>query len=239
MFYFKELYFRFLFITYAILHIYFYCYIHKNNIISIIIAPFFIFNEAFNTTFIQTDPAELFIVIINIVLMFTIFFFIPYILWVMLDFLKTGFYSYEYITIKQYLILNLLLVYIFNILALLYFFPLIWSFFNSFNSISFDVITVNQLLKIDTYIYFLYTFLKITNMFFIFLVLIYILIFLKGIIFLVKYKKLLTLLNILVATLLSPPEVYIQIVIFIVLQMTLEFFYLLFFYKLKINKEAY
>ena len=239
MFYLRELYFRFLFFIYAILHIYFYCYIHKNNIVNIVIAPFFIFNGVFNNTFIQTDPVELFIVIINIILIFTLFFFIPYMIWALLDFLKTGFYNQEYITIKRYLIINIFIIYIFNSLALFCFFPLIWNFFNSFNNIPFDIINFDPLLKIDTYIYFIYAFLKITNIFFIFLLFLYIIIFLKGTIFLLKFKKLFSFLNITLATFLSPPEVYIQILIFILLQTVLEIFHLLFLYKLKINKEAY
>lgn len=45
--------------------------------------------------------------------------------------------------------------------------------------------------------------------------------------------------NILVATFLSPPDVFIQIFIFLFLQVILEIFHFFFLYELKTNKEAY
>jgi sec-independent protein translocase protein TatC len=239
MFYFKELYFRFIFIIYAIICIYTYCYIFKNNIINIIIAPFILLNVPFNNTFIQTDPSELFFVILNIILIITCFFIIPYILWTILDFFKTAFYINEYKIIKRYIVFFSLIVYSFNVLALFLLFPLVWNFFSSFNDISFEYINFNKLIKVNTYMYFLCNFFKITNMFFVFLIIIYILVFIKGIRFLLKFKKFFMVINILVATFLSPPDVFIQIFIFLFLQVILEIFHFFFLYELKTNKEAY
>ena len=132
-----------------------------------------------------------------------------------------------------------LIIYSFNVLALFLLFPLIWNFFSSFNDISFDYINFNKLIKVNTYMYFLCNFFKITNMFFVFLIIIYILVFIKGIRFLLKFKKFFIVINILVATFLSPPDVFIQIFIFLFLQVILEIFHFFFLYELKTNKEAY
>jgi sec-independent protein translocase protein TatC len=111
-----------------------------------------------------------------------------------------------------------------NILVNSLLFPKIWLFFENFNfsNNNAGLLSFSPELKIEEYLNFLIDFTFVVNSFLI-LFLILLSILLKfGVSNLLKWKKLFILLNIVFATLLSPPDVYSQLTILIFLTLILE-----------------
>jgi len=167
-----------------------------------------------NNFFIFTHPLEIFNVSINLVLFFSFIFTVPYTIWLIFDFFKTAFYLNEIKNIKNKL--NILFTYfiIINIFNFIYFLPFLWKFINNFNNIIFKSIFISMELRIENYFEFLTKYFILSNILFLILLLLYTFIFFNNLILIIKNKNILTTINIFIATLFSPPEVFFQILLF-------------------------
>lgn len=219
MFYFKEVFFRIFFIFFSFFLLIF-LFFNYFELLFWLLNLYFIFsNFQKNKYFIFTHPLEIFNVSINLILFFSFFFIIPFIIWSIFDFFKTALYKKEYVYFK--IQLNYVFKYFvfINIISLLFILPTFWLFLNSLNDNILNNILINMELRIEYYLNFLLYYFIISNIFFIILLLIYL--FFSNLIFVIKNKNLLILINIFIATIFSPPEVYFQLIIFLFL----SFFY--------------
>jgi sec-independent protein translocase protein TatC len=192
-------------------------------------------------TFIYTNPTELLKVQLYAVLVFSIFLLIPFLSWNFLEFFKSSLFKSEYKKITKILISFLLFFYCSNFIVNFTLFPKIWCFFENFNfsDNSFGFLSFSSELKIEEYLSFFIDFTSIVNSFlFLFLTLLF-LILKFGVSNLLKWKKLFILLNIVFATLLSPPDVYSQLTILIFLTLILEINIIIFLLITKINKNFF
>jgi len=121
-------------------------------------------------------------------------------------------------------------------------------FFESFNKLvnQDNVLSIFLELKLYDYFLFLTDFMYLVNICLFFLLVLFILFLACGLKYLIHWKKLFIFINIVFATLLSPPDVYSQLMILVVLTFIFEFtiffytFYNKIFKYLKIfSKEAY
>ena len=239
MFYFKELYFRVTIssICFIILILSFYFY--KNTLLCYVSLPLFYLNLIkFSGYFIYTHPLELAQVLILLVVFFSLVFFIPYFIWSFFDFLKSSLFYYEYLFFKKFLILFIIIFFI-NIFCFKTFFPIIWLFFESFNTKFFFNIYVKMEIRVGEYIIFLMQYFILINILIFLIFLLYTFLYFKTASFLLKTKKFLLFLNILIATFLSPPDVFSQLFLFCFLYIILEFINFSIIYNTKINKVAY
>ena len=79
------------------------------------------------------NPLELFSVSYIIILVFSFIFSIPYIFWLILDFLKSGIFKFEYNRLKNIIHLFFFSVCFFNLINFLFFFNFVWYFLDNFN----------------------------------------------------------------------------------------------------------
>ena len=191
--------------------------------------------------FIFTHPAELLKVQIFASLFFSVFYSLPYISWTFLEFFKSSFYKNEYKSIKKIVLSVLMFFFIANITINLVLFPNIWTFFENFNTTKTTGGALNFFfeLRIEEYTRFLSDFTYLTNFFFIIFVLIAFIIINFGVSSLLNWKRLFILLNIVFATLLSPPDVYSQLIILAFLSLILELCIIISLYFIKIYKYYY
>ena len=191
--------------------------------------------------FIFTHPAELLKVQLFASLFFSVFYSLPYISWTFLEFFKSSFYKNEYKSIKKIVLSVLMFFFIANITINLVLFPNIWTFFENFNTTKTTGGALNFFfeLRIEEYTRFLSDFTYLTNYLFIIFVLIAFIIINFGVSSLLNWKRLFILLNIVFATLLSPPDVYSQLIILAFLSLILELCIIISLYFIKIYKYYY
>jgi len=94
-------------------------------------------------------------------------------------------------------------------------------------------------LRIQEYFNFVVDFLYLTNIFIFLFIFLYFLIYYFGLSNIIYWKRLFIFINIMCATLLSPPDVYSQIIILVILSFIFESLIIinLYFLTLKINYE--
>lgn len=232
MFYIKEFYFKTFFLTISCIFVFIILYFNKFNLIWLITSPllYYLKKTTFSGIFIYTHPIELFNVILNLILYFTLIFLFPYIIWLLLDFFKPGLHIYEYLIIKNQIKRILIVTIILNILGFSYFLPSIWIFFESFNINKIEDIKILMEIKIQDYFYFMFDYILTLN-FINSIICLYLYFILYSTVLILRNKKILITFNIICATIISPPEFIFQIILFLILQILSEsliFFYLFF-----------
>jgi len=246
MFYFKEFFLRLFYLFFSFFLTFAICFIYKDTILFLF--SFFLISEANKLNigfdhFIYTHPLELVTIFILLCIILSFFTALPFLFWQLLDFLKTGLYIKELFIIKCLIIFFLFFIYFLNFISLIILFPKIWFFFESFNTMALkNSLLSNSIffeLKLQDYFSFLFDFFFNINLI-IFLVL-FLLFFVHyiGLIFLIRWKKLFIFLNIVFATLLSPPDVYSQLIIFVFLNIFLELFLVFYIIYLKLKKHLF
>ena len=245
MFYFKELFLRFKYVCLSFFLTFFCLFIYKDFLLVLMSFPL-LQNYTENDPevfgkFIFTHPAELLKVQLFVSLIFSFLYLVPYISWTFLEFFKSSFYSNEYKRVKSLLLGILTFFLISNITINLILFPNIWNFFANFNMTENNNQTLNLFfeLRIAEYIKFLTDFTYLSNFFLILITFIVLIIKNFGISTLLNWKRLFILLNIVFATLLSPPDVYSQLILLFFLSLILELCIIIFIYFMKINKYYY
>ena len=237
MFYLSELLLRLKYVIISLILTFISCISYKNLLIPIISLSVISNSDRFGN-FIYTNPTELLKVQFYLIVIFSLFILLPYLLWNILEFAKSSLFKYEYKKVKILSIFLIIFFYFSNILVNSLLFPKIWLFFENFNfsNNNAGLLSFSPELKIEEYLNFLIDFTFVVNSFLI-LFLILLSILLKfGVSKLLKWKKLIILLNIVFATLLSPPDVYSQLTILIFLSIVLETNILIFLLFTKITK---
>jgi len=236
MFYFKELIYRSIFFIFSFFLVIILLFNYSDLLFWLINIFFSFINFKRNNFFIFTHPLEVLNVSINLVLFFSLLIIIPYLVWLTFDFLNTAFFLDETKKIKTQL--NILFIYFItiNIFNLFYFLPFLWKFLNNFNSIIIKSIFISMELRIENYLDFLIKYFILSNILFLIFLLIYFFVFFNKLILIMKNKNVLTIINIVIATIFSPPEVFFQLLIFSFLFIFYEInIFLLILFK-KINK---
>ena len=239
MFYIKELYFRIIFIIFVISTLFFTFYNYKYIILLIFLIPNQMFGNCLIRDFIYTNPTELLLALIDLSIFFTVLFSIPYMIWMLLDFTKTGLYNNEYKKIKIYFNKIIIIIILLNVILFFLLLPTVLKFFQSFNSFQTENINITLELKICEFVNFVYSIFYIINIGLILILILIGIITINGITFYIKYKKIFLTINIITATILSPPDISSQIILFMILNFFLESFQLIISYKIKTNKVTY
>ena len=244
MLYLKELYLRFYFLIFSFFTVLVVFWIYKKNLLTLL--TFSLLNnlvaDGGKNVFehlIYTNPAEIFSIYLSLVLYFSLLLTFPYCIWHFLDFLRSSFYNGEYFNIKSIVIKIFLFLFLANLLGVLICFPYIWSFFNVFNHQNElnCLLSFSLELRVQEYFNFFFTFLYLIN-----LASFVVLAFLLILSFLdlqqkLYWKKLFTFFNVVFATLLSPPDVFSQLIFLFVFVFLFEFVTLFSIIKLKLDKE--
>jgi len=238
MFYLNEFFLRFKYIYFSFI-LTFICFFHyKDSLVALVSFSLLNTSELFGN-FIFTHPTELLKVQFYIITFFSSTFCIPYVLWNILEFVKSSLFYYEYKVFRKTVVNFFLFLYFSNFLINFILFPKIWCFFENFNlsGNSTELLYFSFELRIEEYLKFLIDFTFVVNAFFLIFFFLLFLILKFGVANLLKWKKLFILLNIVFATLLSPPDVYSQLIILTFLSFILEVSILFFLYLTKISKH--
>ena len=239
MFYIREIYFRLLYLLYLIIFLFFIYYKYKEITFKILLIPSQVLNITIAEHFIYTQPTELLYTILNLNFFFITVILVPYVFWLILDFLKTGLLKYEYNTINKFLKFFIFSTFFINFVLFSLTVPSIFSFFKSFNTLNIYDIDVKFELKIVEFINFIYNIFYIINICILFLFLLYTIIILKGLFYLIKNKKVFILINIFLAIICSTPEISSLIIIFLILNILLETIQFILSFFSKFNKVTY
>jgi hypothetical protein len=227
MFYLLEIFTRVKYSIFSFFFTFLLFYIFKDVLLVLVVYTLFSLQEdlfiSFNVDhFIYTHPTELFSMYITLIFICSLFFFLPYMFWHIFDFLKQSLYLKEKNVLSKFLISFILILFFFNFIFFFFIFPQIWLIFNSFNnSVYLDLLFE---LKINEYLYFFFYFLFVFNFFFFTLFLFLLVLLFLGLVNVIRWKKLFIFCNIVFATLLSPPDVYSQILFLSILTIFFELF---------------
>ncbi len=219
MFYIFELALRSFFLLLSFSLTSFICYIYRKDLFFILLLPSFQTNHPI-THLIFTNPVEVFKISIFIVILFTFLFWLPYFLWNCLDFLYPALYTKEVKKMKKYIIFGFIIFLIGNLSTYYLCLPTLWDFFSSFEERT-QLIDIILELKAESYFDFIFDTLLLSNfllfsniLFFWLLIKISNLPLIQAII---SFKKFLYVCFLLIGTLLTPPDIYSQIIVFSIL----------------------
>jgi Sec-independent protein secretion pathway component TatC len=242
MFYIKELVFRFQYYILSLFVVFSIAYCYRKVLFFLLTLPLievsgnsFKNSESAFNSLIYTHPAELFKIHFFLMLLVSLIFGLFQLFWHFADFVKTSLSVREYNKLLNSLLFLFFVVFSSNLFFYFVLFPKFWFFFQNFNFSS-DTETLNFFLelKVQEYFKFVLDFLYTINIFILILYALTFLILFFGLEKFIYWKKLFIFVNIVFATLLSPPDVYSQLVILIILSVFLELlvFVNIYYYKL-------
>jgi sec-independent protein translocase protein TatC len=234
MFYLTELFFRFQYFIVSFFLTVLIAYLFKDILFILLTFPLINNSNTLNS-FIYTHPAELLTIHLLLMVLIAFIFQIPYFFWHFVDFIKTSLIKKEYKNLIKVLLLCVFSLILFNFFFFFLIFPKFWFFFYNFNFSFNNPQTLNFFLelRVQEYFDFVLTFIYSVNLFILIFFLLFIFFLFLGFEKLLYWKKLFLFINIVFATLLSPPDVYSQLSILFVLTLFLEIivFCNLYFYK--------
>ena len=241
MFYFKEFVSRFRYVILAFFLTVFILYDYKHLLLIIISSSLL---KLTNTglydisNFICTHPVELFKTHAFLIFYFSILLLLPYFFWHFLDFFCSGFYKKEYDILSNSIRFFFIVYFIVNLLAFFFLLPNLWFFFQKFDTYL-NVLQIFEFSfqpRLEEYFSFILDFIYLINLFIFFYILICIFIFLLGTKLFLSWRKFFIVINIIFATLLSPPDILSQLFILFLLTLLNEITKLLSIYYLKSYK---
>ena len=230
MFYFNEIFWRLVFSTVYFILLLGLCFFYKH-----LFFYFFSFPILKTTNhLIYTNPLEFITSYLLMVLFVSFCFYLFYVSWQILDFLKSGLYFYEYKFYFKIFYKNIVLFFFFNIFAVCVFLPYTWNSFESFNIYLSKINTLNFFLelKVLDYLNFLQYNLVALNA--VFLLLSIFSVFTLN--FLLLFKKFYCLFNLFFSTIFSTTDVYSQFCFLFILQFFFEVYVFLNILMCKFNK---
>src|SRR5690554_4854326 len=236
MFYLSEIYYRFFYVFISMCLNIFLLYIYKNDIIFITLIPVFLKNNLLDY-FIFTEPKEILFFYLYSCFSFLLFLSIPYLFINIIDYIKTAMYFKEWIRLKNLKFYILITYFIINILTFFIGLPLFWSFFSSFQNYS-NLFTFFLELSALNYFYYFNSIFLLTNLLQILLVSFLFLFYKKRLLSIIKNKAYIYLIFLLFSTLVTPPDLFLQITLFCSLYICLEiviFCILIFYFYLNKN----
>lgn len=238
MLYIREIYYRIIIFFFCLMCNIIISYTFRKVLLDIIIMPFLLTNKKFTAYFIYTHPIELTKTILLIVLIFAFICSIPYFFWLAKDFFRTCLNIKEIEKITKVFYICSTGALILNLNFFTFLFPLMWNFLDSFNKGASLNITVLLELKIEEYASFIIDYLIVINTACLFLFIIFLSFLFIGVSTIIQYKNIYVLINILLATMLSSPEILVQLLILLILTLFIELLIFVCLLKTKINKEV-
>lgn len=195
-----------------------------------------IFSDTFIDYFIFTNPSEIFFFYFSIGIFFFFIFLFPYCLWAFLDYLKPSFFSCEWKQIYQVITKIYLILLFLNLINFFVFFPFFWNFFTSFDlnsQVSYVSTPFFLELSALNYLSFFFNNFLLSNMLFIFFFLFVYFILFFGLINeqIIYAKNYCILFALFFSTLLTPPQLELQIFLFGSLYICIEIFFLFYFVR--------
>ena len=167
----------------------------------------------------------------------------PNIFWQFRDFVKTSSYKLEYKKINFFYIFFFWAFILFNIIFPLFLIPKIWLFFEKINILitSTQAFQIFYELKINEYFSFLFLILIYLNVCLLVIIFFFSFLVQLKIQYIITFKKIFYLINSLIATFLSPPDILSQIFLFFCLSLLFEILLLYLILQLKnsFNKVTY
>ena len=230
MFYFNEIWKRFFFsfVYYALLILL--CFFYKHLFFYFFSLPLL------KTTnhLIYTNPIEFIMSYFLMIVFVSLYFYLFYVFWQILDFLKSGLYFNEYKFYFKFFSINIVLLLIFNFLVVSIFLPLMWDSFEYFNIYlnKFNTLNLFLELKILDYINFLQYNLVVFNS----ILLLFLIFSFFNLHFFIQFKKLYCLFNLFFSTIVSTTDLYSQFYFLFLLQLFFEVYIIFNILKYKFNK---
>lgn len=215
------------------------CYLHKETLLFIIIQPNkFILSSSFMFYFIFTNVTEIFSVYIQLITFLCFQIFVVCLIYHCFNFLNLAMFKIEFYYIKTFLIIGLIIwicsIFLTNFVLV----PITWNFFLSFqNIISSKFVQLHFEAKLNEYLTF-YILIYYLCVFYcqIFTILFFFLNYVTNKIKVVKkFRKLLYYFLVIFSTLISPPDVFSQIFISVLLILSCELIVFSFLLKIDFN----
>ena len=132
MFYLSELLLRLKYVIISLILTFISCISYKNLLLPIISLSVISTSDRFGN-FIYTNPTELLKVQLYLIVIFSLFILLPYLIWNILEFFKSSLFKYEYKKVKILSIFLIIFFYFSNILVNSLLFPKIWLLFENFD----------------------------------------------------------------------------------------------------------
>ena len=239
MFYLKELFLRLKFFIFSFLLVILFSYSYKNSLL--LIFSFSLLKAAsvdltVLNNLIYTHPIELVKIQMFSAFLLSFFVILPYFFWMCLDFFRSSLTKVQYFRFVAFFQHVLCCCVIFNVFSFVYFLPILWNFFQNFNlSDSVTPLKFFFELRVQEYFNFVVDFLYLVNIFSFIFVFLFGVIFYFGLATVLYWKKLFLLLNLVAATLLSPPDVSSQIFGFLLLTVSFEIYFFIKVYDLHLK----
>ena len=239
MFYLREIYFRFFYLSLSFFITCVLLYFYRTSLITLFSFPLIGRGSFEFSSLVYMHPLELFRSYISTILFSVLYLHIPYLFWNISDFLKPGLSIFEYNRIKTLFMRFVFIFFLINSICFLELLPVIWSFFSAFGTSSGDYGSAGFLfgLRVQDFIIFISDFIGFVSFIAIVFIVLTSLIIFRGVSSLLYWKKLFIFFNIMFATFLSPPDVYSQIVILLTLSIFLEIFIFFFLLSFKVEKK--
>lgn len=240
MIYFTDLYYRWIYLINALFFCIIYLYLYIDQFIFIFIIPS-IFKTNLIDSFIFTEPKEIFFFKICICIFFLIITIIPYIIINVFDYFKAALYFKEWKILVKIQYFSIIFYYVFTILSFFFILPIFWGFFISLSSNSQLVLYFFELSALNYFNFLISTYLLI---FFslIFIYFFFLSIYYLGVKSILQIKFYIILIFLIFSTIVTPPDLEFQILLFLGLYICLEFFFfniiLLYFYLIFFKKVA-
>lgn len=231
MFYLSEIYYRLVYFLISILFNIFLLYIYKNDIIFITIIPALLKKNLLDY-FIFTEPREILFFYLFSCFSFLLFIILPFLFMVIYDYIKPSLYKAEWIKLAKLKNKLLLIFFLVNILTFFIGLPLFWGFFSSFQTYS-NLFTFFLELSALNYFYYFSSIFLITNLFLILLTMLLLYFYKIGILLSIFKKSYIYLIFLIFSTVVTPPDLILQILLFCSLCICLEvfIFYVLIYYS--------
>lgn len=164
--------------------------------------------------FISTSLTEIFFVYIKLSSFLAFYFAYPIIVIQLALFIIPGLYKYEYLVVRNFLLLSIMLYIGTTIFTYKVFLPYCWKFFSSFQlKAEESLISLHLEARIEDYLSFFFeTYFLLNAILHIFLIFLFLL-YKITLNYILKYRKLFYLLFFIFATLMTPPDVISQIIV--------------------------
>ena len=243
MFYIKECCFKLMYLIYMLINILIILFLNKELLLILfsfsILEKFLNLNKDLFEIIIYNSPVELLMTYISLLFYCSLFLGFPFLLWTFCDFFKSIFFFSKLKLIKFITIFCYFIIIILLLISFFIFLPHLWFFFKKINYLIEYSTFFNFYgqLQFNQYIFFLKTFLNTVIYCYFFIVLFIFFSFLLKLNFLLYIRKFFIFINMCLATLISPPDIFSQFLFFFLLLLISEL--ITYFYILLIKYEKY
>lgn len=245
MFYIKDLFFRVFYSLYTFSTVIILLFLKKEILLALInnnlTKNFFDYTKNIFITITYNSPIDLLIIYFYIIIFFSFLLLLPYLLWLVFDFYKSSLSSSTYMQITYMLIFSLIIFLIIITIFFFLFLPLVWQFFEKTNAWieKTSYLTFFQQLQFDKYFLFIKNFMIIFFYFYLFMLFLILISFKFKFNLLLTYRKFFLVVNIVVATFISPPDIFSQLCLFFLFTCMFEILCLFFLTLLKYLKNLF